>query len=1095
MSYFKKINYLLIAVSLLCMPLFQGKTMASELRSNHMSVQLENATLRELFDKIEERFHYTFLIRNNEIDLEERVTLEVADQSVEEILKNALKNQNAEFELKDNRIFVYKPTVKKETATSQSNPVVQQTTMRVTGTVVDQTTGETIIGANVVAKGTVTGTSTDFDGKFSLEVASGATLVVSYIGYLPVEVEASSSPMTIRLREDTHALDEVVVVGYGVQKKESLTGAMQVVTADVLKDVTTSDVASMLQAKAPGVMVSTGGGEPGLAGSVIIRGKSTINGSTAPLWVVDGVIMGEDPGALNPNDVESLSILKDASSTAIYGSKGANGVIMVTTRQPKAGEARINVSAKWAATNLVKGNMKMMNGSELYDFFQGYTNQEAITFNGYNESLRDRNFDWWDNGSQTGLAQEYNLSISGGTDKVKTFTSLGVWDETGAVKGYEFESYSLRYKMDYEANSWLTIRPKLSASRRHSMNTAHNLSSMYTNLPWDSPYDESGELIQEYMPKNWIAQDKYNYLYNLQWNFTESTRHDATANFDFDIKLTDWMTFSSVNSYRYLGNTIKTYTDPRSSDGQSVNGIIRDQNNNTTSLYTNQLLRFNKLFGKHSINGMVAYEWNTTRIERADQETQGFAPGFIVADVGAEPRKASGVILETATQSIFFNAKYAYDNKYLAQFDFRRDGASTFGEDARYGNFFSFSLGWNVHQESFFDYEWVQQLKIRASHGAVGNHPSRDDQKYPQYALYSLSRKYNKQPGAMLNQLENRNLTWEKNYTTGLGIDAILFDRFTLNFDVYYKKTTDLLYNVPIPGVVGLDKSYQNVGQVDNKGIEIALSYDIIRNRDMLWTINGNFTMNRNKVAKLYGDGEPVISTYSGTGYVGVMDKIIMVGEDMDSWYGAEWAGVDPQNGDPLWFYTTENGTRDVTNDFSLAQNSQVPLGTSSPDFYGGFSTSFSWKNFSASANFGYSVGGKVFNYNRTVYDSDGAYPTYNQQKMMDGWSRWEKPGDIATHPKLVYNNNSNSSKKSSRYLEDASFLRLRNVTLGYTLPWKMPLVKDVRVSVSGENLFLLTDFSGADPESINTTNGRVGAYYNAFPQTRKFLLSLSITL
>ncbi len=1091
MNHFRKIGMPFIVLFLTCMPLFSNHVAASELKTHFMSLQLENATLRELFEIIEERYAYTFLIRNNDIDLNERVTLDMTNKSVEDILKNALKNQQVDFELNENRIIIYKTTNKVVTVNKPATPVAQQQNVQVSGVVVDDVTGEPIIGANVIVKGTMIGSSTDIDGKFSFEAPLNSTLAVSYVGYLNQEVAAEAS-MTIRLREDTHALEEVVVVGYGVQKKESLTGAMQVVTADELLDVTTSDVSTMLQAKAPGVWVGSGGGQPGSEGQVLIRGKATINGSTAPLWVVDGVIMGSDAGMLNPNDIESVSVLKDAASTAIYGSKGANGVIMVTTRKAKTGEARINVSAKWVASQLSTGNMDMMNGSELYDHFRKFTNQEAIIFSGYNESLRNRNFDWWKHGSQTGFTQEYNLSISGGTEKITTYTSIGVWDEVGAVKGLDFNRYTALFRMEYKANDWLTLRTKLNGGRHDTENRQHSLNSMYTNLPWDLPYDENGDLIQAIKPSTWVADDKENYEYDLQWNYSKNTRHDIGVNFDFDIKLTDWLTFASVNNYRYYADTDKGYMDPRSAAGQSAQGIITDKNANTQGVYTNQLLRFNKTFGKHAVNGVLAYEWNTNRFETFEQATQGFAPGFTVAEVGATPRTAKGEIVEWAVQSYLFNANYAYDNRYLAQFAFRRDGASNFGDDAKYGNFFSISAGWNIHQEAFFDYPWVQQLKLRGSYGSVGNRPT---EPYPQYALYSVNSKYNGKPGAMLSQLENRNLTWEKTYTTGLGIDAILFDRLTFNLDLYYKKTTDLLYNVPIPGVVGLDKSYQNVGQLNNKGIEVSLGYDIIRSKDVNWNISGNIALNRNKVHSLYGDGEPIIISNSGAQTYGVMDKIIEVGEDMDTWYGAEWAGVDPQTGGPQWYYTTESGARELTDNYTLAQKSKVKLGSISPDLYGGFSTSFNWKNLSASANFGYSVGGKIFNYNRTVYDSDGAYPTYNQQKMLSGWSRWEKPGDIATHPKLVYGNTSNSSKASSRHLESASFLRMRNLSIGYTLPWKLPQVKDLRVSLSGENLFIITDFSGTDPEMINTGNGRVGAFVNSYPQTRKYLLSLSVTL
>ena len=1089
MNYLKKFGKWMLSVYLLTgVPMIPGTMLATELQTCIMSVQLDAKTLKELFDQIEKEFSYSFLIRNNDIDLSEQISIDMKNQSVEDILRNALKNQGADFFVNNNKIIVYK-IVSQQDKNIVITQVSQQKTMKIQGFVVDGMTNDPIIGANVIVKGTLNGTSTGLDGDFELEIPEGVVLEISYIGYLKSEVKAKAGKMLIKLKEDTQALDEVVVVGYGVQKKESLTGALQVVSSEKLLDVTTSDVTTLLSAKAPGVWVGSGGGQPGAEGNVLIRGKSTINGSAAPLWVVDGVIMGEDAGQLNPNDIESISVLKDAASTAIYGSKGANGVIMVTTRQARTGKAVISVNAKWAATNLVKGNMKMMNGSQLYDFFQQYTNQEAITFTGYNESLRDKNYDWWKNGSQTGFAQEYNISISGGSENMKTYLSAGLYDETGAVKGFDFRRYTLRYNMNYQVNDWLTLKPKFSAARREANDSQHSLEAMYTNLPWDSPYTEDGNLIQQYIPTSWVAQDKNNYLYDLQWNYKKSTRHEASINVDFDIKLTDWLTFASVNNYRYMTNVLKDYTDPRSSGGESVDGIIRDRNNNTVFLYTNQLLRFNKDFGNHMLNGVFAYEWNTKRYETADQSTQGFAPGFSVAAVGATPRAVTGSLTEYAVQSLLFNANYSYNHRYLAQFSFRRDGASNFGVNAKYGNFFSISGGWNIHQEDFFNFDWVQQLKIRVSYGSVGNRPMDD---YPQYMLYKANLKYDANPGAMLNQLENKELTWEKTYTAGIGLDVMLFDRLSLNLDLYSKKTADLLYQVPIPGVVGVASLWQNVGQVNNKGVEFSVAYDILNNKDLKWNVSANIAKNRNKIAKLYGNGDPITVSNGGADKTGILDKRMEVGYDLDSWYGAEWAGVDPQTGDPQWYYTTENGMREKTNNYSLAQTSKVILGSMTPNFFGGFGSEFAWNNLTVSAN---SVGGKIFSYNRTVYDSDGAYPTYNQQIMLDSWSRWQKPGDVATHPNLVYGNTSNSSKPSSRQLENASYLRMRVLTVGYLLPWKIPHVNGVRINVSGENLFTITGFSGPDPEMINTTDGRVGAFVNAYPQTRKFLLSLNVTL
>ena len=1100
LNYLKKAIRLVVAgLLLLITTLNPGTISASELQAFQMSVHLENATLKELFDIIEEKFEYSFLIRNNDIDLEERITMKITDKSVEEILTKALKKQEAEFTVNDNRIVVYKTNSKKTANPAPAEIKASQQTTKISGTVIDEFTGEPVIGANVLVKGTAIGTITDYDGNFSFEAPAGSTLVISYIGYLNVEVAASSSPMTIRIKEDTHALEEVVVVGYGVQKKESLTGAMQVVSSDKLQDMTSASVSNMLQAKAPGVHIQSGGSKPGEEGQIVIRGKSTINGTTAPLWVIDGVVAGTEAGLINPNDIESISILKDAASTAIYGSSGANGVIMVTTKQGKTGDAKIQVSAKWAATKLTKGNMEMTNGAELYEYYQQYTNQEAIKFAQYTPELANRNFDWWDAGSKTGLAQDYNISISGGTEKMKSAISVGVYDETAAVKGYDYTRYTLRYNMEYKANSWLTIRPKIAGSRVDTDDRMFNTGAMYTNLPWDSPYDENGDLIQEYRPKNWIASDKYNYLYDLQWNYKKQTNYEASANMDFDIKLTDWLTFASVNSFRLSTRKSKQYWDPKSYDGQSVNGIIEDFNRTYTRLYTNQLLRFNKTFDKHSINGVLGYEWNESQVEEFTQSVINLPSGFEIGSAGSTPRSVAGTKTESAVQSYLFNANYSYDHRYLAGFSFRRDGASNFGDNAKYGNFFSVSAGWNIHNEEFFEVDWAQQLKIRGSYGSVGMPPK---EFYPQYGLYALSvsnvnRSYNGVPGAIMNQLPNHDLTWEKTTTAGLGIDAILFDRLTFNFDVYYKKTTDLLYPVPQPGVIGLDQYWQNVGQVDNKGLEVAASYAIIKNKEMQWNIGANLALNRNKIAKLYG-GQPIIRARGGANILGVLDKIMTEGSDIDTWYGAEWAGVDPETGAAQWWYTTNEGKREKTTVYADAKQTEslAELGRSTPDFYGGFSTDFSWKNLTVGATFGYSVGGKIYNYTRSVYDSDGAYTTYNQVKMRKGWKRWEKPGDIATHPIAIYGNKTQSNSASSRYLEDASYLRLRNLSISYLLPWKIPYVNAVNLSLSGENLFVITDFSGSDPEvPPSDDSGKNGAYSSTYPRTRNFLFGINITL
>lgn len=1090
-----------------------GSIAASELNEFQMTVKLENATLKELFNIIEEKFDYSFLIRNNDIDLNERISVNAKDKSVEEILTNVLKKQKAEFTVNDNRIIVYKSNLKKEASSKSSveKQVVQQS-VKISGTVIDEVTGEPVIGANVLVKGTAIGTITDYDGKFSFDAPGGSTLVISYIGYINVEVAASASPMTIRIKEDTHALEEVVVVGYGVQKRESLTGAMQVVSGRELNDVSSASVSNMLQAKAPGVHVQSSGGKAGEEASIVIRGKSTINGSTAPLWVIDGVIVGSSAGQLNSNDIESISVLKDAASTAIYGSSGANGVVLVTTKKAKPGEARIDVSANWTASKMHLGNMEMMSGAELYEFYQSYTNQGAINFAQYTPELANRNYNWWKEGSQTGWTQDYNISISGGTEKLKSFVSVGLFDQEGTVKGDEYTRYTFRYNMDYQAKPWLTIRPKVSGARSDRddkmggsvHNTTWNingtgaaLAAMYTNLPWDSPYDENGDLLQVYRPTTWIASDKYNYLFDQQWNYIRETKYEATANMDFDIRFTDWLTFASVNSYNLNTLKRKVYKDPQSSEGLSTKGSLQDRNITKTRLYTNQVLRFNKDFDKHSVNGVLGYEWIDEIYEDFTQTGTGFVSGFEIAEVTTSAQSVKGIKKEIAKQSYFMNANYAYNHRYLLGFSFRRDGSSNFGSDSKYGNFFSISGGWNIHQEEFFEADWAQQLKVRASYGSVGRSP---DEEYPQYGLYKVinTNKYNGNPGALINQLENPDLTWEKTYTAGVGVDAILFNRLNVNLDFYHKRTTDLLYEVPQPGVIGVSKYWQNVGEVKNIGFEALVSYDILRNKDFNWSISANIATNKNEITELFDDDKPILVSNGGAGVQGALDKRMMVGHNIDTWYGAEWAGVDTETGAALWYYTTDDGLRETTTDYSKAKTteSMVALGKMSPDFYGGFATNFSWKNLSLMANFGYSVGGKIFSYSRTVQDSDGAYPTYNQMKLQKGWSRWEKPGDKATHPVPIYGNKTNSQAPSSRQLEDASFLRLRNLTIGYTLPWKLPQISSVKLTLSGENLFLISDFSGTDPELPGyDQSGKAGVFVNSYIAPRRFSFGLNITL
>lgn len=983
-------------------------------------------------------------------------------------------------------------------STSGTNLAVQQQDQKLKGQVIDATTGEPVIGVNVLVKGTTNGTITDIDGKYELNAPAGAILQISFIGYKTVEIAATTSEQTIKLHEDTETLDEVVVVGYGVQKKESLTGAMSTLKENRLKDVTTPTVENMLNGKVSGVYVAPGSGQPGSNGAVQIRGRATLSGSTSPLWVIDGVIVGEDPGVLNPSDIENMTILKDAASTAIYGSQGANGVIIVTTKMGKSEKMKINASVKLGVSTMTNGKMEVMNGAELYDYYASFPNQEDIKFSRWNPELRNANFDWGELASQAGFTQDYNISLSGGNEKMSSYFSLGYYSEEGTVKGYKYDRYSFRYRSNYKPFSWLTIKPNISGSMKNTDDSQYDYTAKYTMFPWDSPYDEDGNLVPDRY-SGWVDSSDLNYLNSISYgNHTARKTYEFSGNFDFDIKITDWLTFTSVNNYRWTGYFQSTYTDPRTDSASGVQGRVEEEQTNNIQRYTNQYLTFNKMFGKHSVQALLAYEFMDTSAKVINAKGTGIVSGFEVLDATATPEEVGGNLTEWAKQSVFAKANYTYDNRYLAEVSLRRDGASNFGDDKKYGNFFSISAGWNINREKWFKSDWVDVLKLRASYGSVGNIPY---SKYPQYGLYSVSSNYNGIPAILISQVGNKDLTWEQTYTAGVGIDANFFNnRLRFVFDYYNKYTSNILYQVPVSGLTGITSRWQNVGEMRNSGIEITIGGDIIRTKDWLWSLDLNMGYNKNKLEKLYGDDPNMMIIGGGgndTSIAGAAEKVLKVGYSTDRYYLREWAGVDPKNGAPLWY--KNDGSGETTSNYSEAK--QVMTEATSPKLFGGFNTSLTWKNIDLNASFGFSLGGKIYNYSRQEYDSDGAYTDRNQMKLIDGWSRWEKEGDIATHPAASYGNKSNSNKASTRYLEDGDYLKLRSLSIGYNLDLSKYYIQNMRIYFTAENVFTLTGFSGIDPEVPAYYDETTGTYKsigtagaNLYPSTRKFMFGINLT-
>ena len=1040
---------------------FAGNANSQETK---VSISKNNKPIREILGEIERQTDYLFVYSEKEVDVNQRKTVNVSQQRVADVLSSLFRSTNVGYAMEGHNIMLMAKTTQTDAA---------QQKRHITGVVKD-IKGETIIGANIMIKGTGTGVSTNIDGKFSIEAAAGEELIVSFIGYLTQTIKIDSQKtLNIKLLEDTKTLEEVVVVGYTVQTKSAVTGSVAVVKADKLKDVNTLEVGSMLQGKVSGVYVSGSSGEPGQASKIRIRGKGTLNSSVSPLWVVDGVIVGEDPG-LNPNEIDNISVLKDGSATALYGSRAANGVIVVTTKRGEYDANKYSVSVNAGESLLSTGRLEMMNSQELYDYQKSWNNQSWFT-----EELLKHNTDWFKEASKPGLYTNANITYTGSSGRMRSFVMADYYREEGAIKDFTLDRFTFRSNNDVKFTDRFTMSTKISGSLSRTDSQQRSVYNTYLYLPWDFPYNEDGS-IRSGQEQDWRGRDGINDMYDLQWNWSRSKKLTVDGTINFNYQITDWLHFESNNYIRYISNRSESYTDKRSRSGQSDKGSLSNSNSLLTKQFTNQMIRFEKSFGKHKVNALGAYEYTRHFYESTSAEGRGIQPGREILDVTTGIKSIGGYKDAIATQSALFNANYDYDNRYMGQVSYRMDESSCFGKNNRMGHFFTVSGGWNIQNETFFESlrESVNQLKVRVSYGSLGNTPGAY---YGHYPLYS-SMMYNDEVAYFPSQMGNADLSWEKCYTTNIGIDARFFDRFGVTIDLYNKNTSDLLYYAPLPNISGYTGQYKNVGAINNKGLEISLNADVIRTSKFQWTSDFNIGFNRNRVTELYG-GKPELKGL----------KRLEEGRDMDEWYLREWAGVDPANGSPLWYTTDENGKRTTTDSYNKAD--RVYCGSAAPKFTGGWMNSFSYKGFTLTANFDFVYGNLHNNQSRELLDSDGAYADYNSMKLKSGWKRWEKEGDIATHPKAINGGNKNSNKSSSRYLEKGNYFSLRNLSLGYSIPEKLCGklgLQRVNVSCSADNLFTLTPFSGVSPQlSDSSTDGYAGTIY---PLSRRIVFGLNVS-
>ena len=971
----------------------------------------------------------------------------------------------------------------------------------VKGTVVDADNSEPMIGVSILVKGTSQGTITDFDGNFEMTVPDKATLQMSYMGYKTIEIRAMEN-MQVIMETDAQQLQEVVSLGYSAVKKAELSSAVVTVDAEKLTDVTTPDVGNMLQGKIAGVQVTNAGGQPGDAAQIRIRGTGSITASASPVYVVDGV-MG---GSFNPNDVETISVLKDAGSTGIYGASAAGGVIVVTTKSGKKGnKVSVDLKGTVGGKQALFGNYRMMDSKELYNYHK--TLYDKKTFIAERpKTLLDQDWDWKDEFFKTGIIQNYNVAVKGGSEHVGYYASLDYYGEDGTLMGTGMKKVSGHASIKADIAKWLDMNVKVDFSKSTITYTPSwmMLDDAFNKVPWDCPFvlDTNGNPTKEYIYINeqrtrsdndepWYSGSYWNSLHSAKYNYAKSNNFDFSGVLQLNLHFTDWLHFSTTNTFGTGYSKGSEYTDPRTYDATFKKGYMNESTGLSKTFGTTNILKGGNQWGAHSFNAMVGFEYGVWKSEYTSSAGTGM-PNGIDALNATVPYAVGGYNIPGASWSTFVQASYDYGKRYFITATYRAEASSIFAPKHRVGHFPSAAASWLISNEQFMQNQQVVSfLKLRASYGVTGNN---NIPPYQYLATYNLSNLYQNNVAATPSRLASPDLRWETAYMASVGIDLTFIKRIDMSIDLYQTDNTDLLLDVPVAPSTGFFKVTKNAGSVRNRGIEFRIDANVIDMNKWRWDIGFNIGLNQNRVTKT-PDHIPFLQTSID------VSQQVKEGQDIYSWYMKEWAGVDPANGDPLWYVVDNDGNyvldaagnKTTTNDYN-ATHARV-VGTASPKFSGGINTQVSWNGIFVHINTNFVYGNKIYNKTREITDADGAYMDYNQMSLIhskQGWTRWEKPGDNATHPKAVSANDSHSNAVSSRYLEDGSFFRLRNITVGYDFPTnliKKAHMTKCRIYFTADNLATATKFSGMDPE-INMVSGEntlAGLYNSNYPVGRTF--------
>jgi TonB-linked SusC/RagA family outer membrane protein len=1071
-------------------------------------MNLSNRTVAEVLETIENETEFNFYYNSKLLNANRLVSVHVNNKHVYTVLEQLFNGHDVYYKVIDKDIIL---TV---AAGSGSNAVTQNR-ISVSGTVIDAD-GEPVIGANVRERGTTNGTITDANGSFSLIVSPGATLEISYIGYTTKEEAiGNNTKFFITLEEDTQVLNEVVVVGYGTMRRKDVTGAMSSISAEKIDKAAIKSVDQMLQGRSSGLHMVQNSGMPGAGSTIRIRGGNSISGGNEPLYVIDGVpIYSGATGSqtdLNPlntiavSDIQSIEILKDASATAIYGARGANGVIMITTRQGKAGRTNVSFDTYWGLQNARK-KYDLLNGKE----FEAFANDARVRGGGtapFDPNVTPVNTNWQDIClNKDAWMQNYAASVSGGDDKTRFLTTLNYMAQDGIVKGSDMQKMTLRANLDRDISSTVKMGLNLSLAQVNTNRIGNSILGYWALSPNLPVFDSEG---------NYNSTDTQsetgkftNPLLVLRDQVNDNERFRTLSNVFVEWQIIKGLSFRTNFGVDLQFETQNSYTPLSIPAGESTKGSASIQNSKDYMWINENTLTYTNVFGKHRLNIMGALTQQSSKYQRASGASQGFLNDNLqMWDMGSGTNALIPGSSANAWSLLSYLGRinYNYNEKYLLTVSLRADGSSRFGKDNRWAYFPSAAIAWRASEEGFIrDWDLLNNLKFRASYGWTGNQDGIGV--YPSMALlgkkaYAIGT--TKYMGYAPTQVANYNLKWETTRQSDMGVEMDFFNnRLNLTADFYYKTTHDLLLQVQIPGTSGYRTGLKNVGKVENKGVELSLRGNPV-NSGLIWDVEFNISFNKNKVLSLGGMNEMIPSSIGEKNYGLDMSRLLRVGEPLGIFYGYLSDGIFGTTDDIAGSaqptakpgdirYVDISGPLGEKNN-AIDEYDRVVLGNAQPKFFGGFTNTFAWKGFDLNIFMTFSYGNKI--YNATKSGLEDLTGWRNQDRVV--LNRWTETNQNTHIPRAV---DVKTTSRSWDYLvEDGSYLRIQNINLGYSIPQKVlewtRTVRTARLYVSLQNFFTFTRYSGLDPEvsRYGQTNVALGYDQNGYPMSKSVLFGANI--